>query len=107
MTEQLPEPVFMGIRDFDPVFGFTTDQMHQYASTENAALRVDLALAMRHFALEEKNSEHWHKKYAALQSQVRELRDALQRVFSDKSFNCLKIEKTQDFVRTALEISLE
>ena len=59
------------------------------SAAENAALRAEFARAAT--------------RLVVLGSQVKVLEDALRRVRNDKSFNCLKIEKTQQYVVSALE----
>ena len=62
------------------------------SAADNATLRAD-------------NSRLQNEVVGPLRERVKVLEDALRRVHDDKSFNCLKVEKTQDFVRAALEAS--
>ena len=106
----LPEPARVA-----PVLGviqnvYTAEQMRIYAAADNAALRAELA---RHqesefhpdwsmlAATREGLAEH-QQMIRDFRDRVKVLEDALRRVHYDKSFNCLKVEKTQQYVIAAL-----
>ena len=104
----LPEPMFTLAFPDDDELVFTSRQMREYAAAQsiadNAALRAELArlktVPMKYRRME--FNAQLQAENAALRERVKVLEDALRRVRNDKSFNCLKIEKTQQYIIAAL-----